>query len=447
VTYRPHTSQVFHWTALPCLPLLDTGTAQVESLESYVVRISATTGESVKGFLSTLDRSIGRKDAGSGQLPGLLVGPGNRFVRRLKGLVSATGVEDLHKGTLLSLNCVLRERAGLGISTHRRWCPPCLEAGRAVGKTQQLIWVFDQLSRCGLHGCLIEDSCRTCSASLPTSTPLRQSLLCPHCSSPLFGAGRYVEQPPSFVSQWIDDCLTDLVLWMSSDQSFMIPEANYRVFTSRMEDDGSLFNRFNGFALSHPTIRGLLNIAAVHGVFIRDFLVNPYTAPVRGLFDAEDRFVGVPFHEYWRDFPARRAVLLMSGLLSIRHPLPSLTFIKKRYGLCGGILSLFAGELYDEYKNAYASQPHLVLGRARNRAFGLALRILEEEERDRDPTPELCSVFGIQEREAARIVAVSNGILNVEEYTSRMFRDARDDWQAPWEESWREGLSMPRISV
>lgn len=94
------TSQPWQWTALPPLKLHGTGTAQVESLDSYAIRIAATQGMTPVALVRQLDKWGGYPSSRTVYPRTGIVGPGYRFAERVHTLERLTGGQ-LLRGYLL----------------------------------------------------------------------------------------------------------------------------------------------------------------------------------------------------------------------------------------------------------------------------------------------------------------------------------------------------------
>lgn len=165
------------WTSLPPLPLESSGTWQVESLDSYVARLSTTLNMSELQLLNEVD---GLGIVGTGSITkrrNSLVGPSERSSRRRQALEQMTGV-DLRGSTL----CVLREiiHPSGGFSPTRRWCPACLKEGdRKV--TNRLIWSMQDYTICFRHKQEIVNECSKCGSKQEFGESSKKRGYCSKC--------------------------------------------------------------------------------------------------------------------------------------------------------------------------------------------------------------------------------------------------------------------------
>lgn len=137
---------------LPPLPLGDSGTDVVESLEGYAHRLFFIAGQRPLSMLQFIDRQAGARSIHNAKIRSGLNGPGTLFLRRMKVLEDLTSTP-LRGATFWTLNNVLRARSGGLNSTSRRWCPAGLKefSNPAARVTDRLIWNFSHYSRCSIQ--------------------------------------------------------------------------------------------------------------------------------------------------------------------------------------------------------------------------------------------------------------------------------------------------------
>jgi hypothetical protein len=92
-----------------------------------------------------------------------------------------TGVNDLHKLTLLRLKDVLPSRNVL--AKNKQWCPICLEEWRNSNEIlyEPLIWSFKSVTICAKHNICLNTACPVCERALPVLSMTSRIGYCPYC--------------------------------------------------------------------------------------------------------------------------------------------------------------------------------------------------------------------------------------------------------------------------
>jgi hypothetical protein len=141
------------------LPPIGLGTAFVESLSSYVVRLAEAHA------VSTAD--LVRRELSLHSNPPLIYysrginGLGDCAARWVETLERTTSRSDLRYLTLLAFEHLFSNRVFL--RTMRAWCPQCyreMDATETVG--EQLLWCIRLVEACPRHHCLLETMCGYC---------------------------------------------------------------------------------------------------------------------------------------------------------------------------------------------------------------------------------------------------------------------------------------------
>lgn len=142
------------------------GSFEVESLASYLVRLSERHGMSPHQLLSCLDAWY--RQTYNSIVPrffSIRVNGYSPNVQRLvQALQNATNRTDLSACTLLSLQQVCAKNNSDSIKPYRAWCPACLREDRDLGRSpyERLIWQLVGTHRCSVHRTRLEVCCRQC---------------------------------------------------------------------------------------------------------------------------------------------------------------------------------------------------------------------------------------------------------------------------------------------
>ena len=184
-------------TYLYSLPPIGVGTAAVESFTGYITRLAAAhaveTGVLVNAELLT--RVPCTKGASIGGVPSKmptaffidafpLNGIGERARAWISVLERLTGVRGLNLLTLLpwskTISCVHLLRP------QRAWCPYCY--GKPPGLADQqiydrLLWTFQVVAACPVHGCPLESICPSCTKEQYVFAPRMRPGYCSRCQA------------------------------------------------------------------------------------------------------------------------------------------------------------------------------------------------------------------------------------------------------------------------
>ncbi len=201
------------------------GTAEIESLHSYIHRSAYHHKVSVGVLLKYMDREIKRDSSFSGHI-GCLPSYIHHHEHLRKNSLSDYLIDSFEHLTCQSLRgtnaSFLNNQLGLSkheLSTGFRWCPECIAEMMELGEDPyfKLIWQFRAIGRCPFHRISILNACVKCR-SFQSSYKIAKHLgKCQNCSSSL-GC-----KPKKNSSQEFRDDAADLIQlvyeWqMSSDQ-------------------------------------------------------------------------------------------------------------------------------------------------------------------------------------------------------------------------------------
>jgi hypothetical protein len=339
-------------TSLPPSLLRTGGPGLQESVHHYALRMAAQCCFSL-GKLETflLRNESDGKRAGSAFFPSSWIGPRSNFRALLSALERDTGVKNLHTGTFLSVSDVMgrggtrrRQIRGDG----RVWCPACYLKWDDRSSFEPLIWAFDMLSACPIHGVELESRCRECGAAQSFSVDYRRRRSCKVCASPLGHDGGVIEVDKQAL--WVNATLLQFTRWIEEVDEPITSE-KYIQFLELMRAKGSIDGlppvirsyvetvRDKGRRrVSLPTISTLLNLAAFQGVAVQDLLCEPSFAASPHLAQGATRFEGVLFRRRDLQLPHRRIVYVMAKLAESGDPVPPPSVVWGQLGLwCDGV--------------------------------------------------------------------------------------------------------------
>ena len=373
-----------HWSIMPPIDLLGLGTAEVESAEHYVSRLSWLTGCMVRRLLVLASPEDLRRRVKTGPVFTVLCVPSENAWRLVCGLEQLTGTSSIHCGTFSNLRHVLVKTALGRCGSQRRWCPACYAAWDDDRSYEPLRWRVASATTCSIHGIRLESTCRHCGRpQYKISYETRR--VCGSCLSPL--GHLYGSTNVSRYERWVQDKIDDLISLCADPGQGTIPLSAYRTYClASLKVHGSpshdigvtghwptriyLGNVLTG----RPTsIAHLIDSCAIQHVTPRDVLLRPLEAaaePLRLKMD-EHHFVGVPgerFEDAVRKFESLAAILSNSPISAY---LPQATWLFRCCKLGRNIVVEHAPQAYYDYIAARESRFGLAERTHINRAFVL----------------------------------------------------------------------------
>jgi hypothetical protein len=369
----------FAWTALPPLPMRGLGTERVEPLDYYVLRMSWTTGWSVRQLSKLLDT----EGSGSSLRPSYYLF-GERREAQITALERLTGNSDLRYGTLWVLKEILNTK-GLyrqGGAT-RRWCPACYRHWDPETSWEPLIWSIPYVSRCPVHRCGLVEECSSCGAKQRRDAPIDQRHRCWSCSASLAGEGAATAHPKFY--DWVDSEICKLVAFCSTSGREPVPGDTLSHiadgFESYARNRHELHRMRRCLALqrgdsidSHLSLTGFINLSALLGTTLVDVLTRPQEAMSSPLLDLWSGFHWLcdPFAK--KDDTVRAARWLVRKVLRTCGAwyLPSMRVLVKDLGVSPSRLKDFDPEIYETYMEAYMKQSTPSVRYTRGVAFAVA---------------------------------------------------------------------------
>lgn len=386
------------WTVLPQLELRGLDTPYIESLFSYVMRLSHICNMRTSKLAAVLYRHSDIKKKNKRAITTTMsswIGPIGDYERLLIPLSKFTGQSNLHKGTFHVVSNVLHNRSMVSkrrVSGPRHWCPKCYFDWNDDSSFEPLLWSFTLLVACPVHNILMESKCISCGCFQPVVNEYDVRRICHKCSADLGHPG--VKAVMTSLEGWIDsrlisfcsyvhsldtpiplsryyDCLNGILKRKSHGEN--LPPA-VREFISILNQKSRLGD------ISAPTIDHYLNLSAFLGATIEDILENPNISELIPLFNRSSNFTNIPFAQRSVKYNLRRIGLCMNELLEHKEilllPIP---FLTKRFGVSPNILRIFHPDILQKYKDRLQVEYEFLHRRAQRLALDYALEALDSE--------------------------------------------------------------------
>lgn len=383
------------FTPLPPSSLRTAGPGLQESLHHYALRMADQCCMSLSEFELFLRREDEKAVvAGNARFPSSWIGPRSNFRSLLRSLERDTGVKGLHTGTFH----VVADMIGRGGTRRRQirgdgraWCPTCYLQWDERSSSEPLVWAFDMLTACPLHGTLLETRCPTCNAYQGFSVKYRLRRRCQYCNSALgHDLGR---QESNKQNEWVNRTLLEFTSWIGEEVQPITGE-NYETFLNCILDGYKAGRKLPKAILNYcrdnrsvarrdvalPTISTLLNLAAYQGSTIQAILCDPQSAASEHIFESGSRFEGLLFKRRDLQPEHKRAIYVLSRLAGSNRflPPPSLVWLELRLW-CDGVRDICPNE-HIRYTEKYGAQ-RVSAGPYRfKRGVEACLRLLEKPE-------------------------------------------------------------------
>ena len=213
---KPETAKFFP------MQLQGAGTPHVEAVTSYVCRLIALHGITLRLFAITVKRlsgdSLFTKLRGRFSSTGTLNGAGAAAEHVVTVLSLMTDI-DVATGTMLQLRPYLPPRRGTVIRSERCWCSLCyqedIDKGRPIH--DRLIWYIRGVEFCAIHGIRLESRCGQCGQTqefIPKSVVLGQCYSCGGSfAATTLGGSTWENGAISAWQMWYLDACTNLITW------------------------------------------------------------------------------------------------------------------------------------------------------------------------------------------------------------------------------------------
>lgn len=387
-----------HWTALPQLELRGMDTPFIESLFSYVMRLSHICNMRTNHLAAVLYSHSNAKKLNQRAVITTMsswIGPIGGYEKLLIPLSRFTGQSNLHKGTFHAVSNVLHNRSMVskhGASGPRHWCPKCYLEWNHDSSFEPLLWSFTLLSACPVHNVYMESKCISCGGFQPVVNEYDVRRICHKCSADLGHPG--IPVVLSSLEAWINsrllsfcgyiqgldtpiplsryyDCLNGILKRKSHGED-LPPTVREYISTLNFK------SRFSD--LSVPTIDHYLNLCAFLGTTIEEILENPNISELTPLFNRSSNFTNIPFSQRSVKYNLRRIGLCMNELLDHREiMLPPITFLTKRFCVSPHNLRIFHPDILQKYKDRLQLEYEYLHRRAQRLALDYALDELDAE--------------------------------------------------------------------
>ena len=174
------------------LRLEGAGTRNIESLPSYLLRLSSAHGVTPgRLFRYLLNTYPGGTEVGTaiGSQPFATVARPTSTTDDLVGLLAmgrCEQIDQLRRATFLFLSPALA-RSPKCFSNHLRWCPGCLHDQQAAGipAYHRLSWLLSDAKTCDVHQVVLRESCPHCRQVPSPAGSWWDLASCPACEGPL----------------------------------------------------------------------------------------------------------------------------------------------------------------------------------------------------------------------------------------------------------------------
>ncbi len=189
------------------VPLLGRGTGQVESLASFVARVSEEHFHRPSGLLHRglewhargEPESIGRWRRGNTHLKlGWAINGHPSASRWIEVLEAQMMTSNLQQATIarwahfFPKMRLLRQRSS--------WCPECY---RDNPRYDRLLWSLGPVSACPTHGNRLVEACPSCGSRFPPLHARSRPGFCPKCDAPLFEVLPLQLEPADGYELWV----------------------------------------------------------------------------------------------------------------------------------------------------------------------------------------------------------------------------------------------------
>lgn len=225
------------------LPLRGVGSVEVESLPSYLCRLSAAHSASVRDVIEHAFLWL-RRSGQEVEMPfvtrsperlGYYVRPNSTTRLLVEALAAATQRRELRCGTFLALEQALDRCMGT-FDGSLRWCPMCVREFAASSDEGyfKLQWQLADVMRCVIHGVPLANTCPHCGVHQNGSARRTDCVHCVRCEQPLCQSSDVASAPGSWRVEAAD--LIAVVDEISSDAELAYPADGCRRLLSELFD-------------------------------------------------------------------------------------------------------------------------------------------------------------------------------------------------------------------
>jgi len=394
---------ISEWTHLPPLTLKGVGEPLVEHAQYYVDRLLWTTGLS--------QRDMGKLAGGRGR-SALAVQVGGGFTgdvwERLLSLERLTGVANVRCGTLWALSEILSINANLYGKQKRRWCPVCYDRWSG-GDYEPLVWSIDLMTCCPVHECRMEHACHRCGAFQRTVSHLERRRICSSCGFKLgHEAARF--RPPDFL-MWVDRQVLELAEYCATPREEPLAWEVYAKFVQDVrlgvrdhrktpKQLGGQIKRLEKLVRSRsrkPTVRSLINLCALQGISMAEFLNAPVESSGPRLIGDWKGFRCLPLPSAVRARRIYVAIRVLEAFVQSNPPyFPPVTVLLKKLSV--PVLGVFDADpkAASAYEMRYRDQGDLMRLKSLRAGYFVAINALGAKGMAlRDAADCICDVAGL----------------------------------------------------
>lgn len=392
-----------YWTPLPPLELRGIGTSRVESLTHYCSRLAWTSGITVGKLVAGLQDSSNPNKGFSNRISAFC-GPGEDYLEALSLLECTTGNYFLRHGTFWAIHDVLGRT---GLNKHnsvRRWCPKCIEEWDVEQSWEPLVHHIRLVGRCRIHGCSLRDRCAKCWGKQPIVSAYNKSLRCIHCTASLHEGVSYQDATPFM--DWVESEVFNLVRFCATpgerawiaDYKWFVEQVHFEtsytkgIRRSLIKELTRVLERAKG---QRPSLRTLLNVAALQGISVVDIFQNPGVAAERPLLDMWEHYDYLPLPRSMApDKPQRAAICLewvLDELTGCYLP-PMGAAVLLHFVVIRKVMKEAYSDLYQRYEDAYERQGSRHRRDKYQASFRLAARRVKATQRKSEELPSACEL-------------------------------------------------------
>ena len=414
------------WSVLPPQTLRGIGTAQVESLDHYLIRLANLVGVTHDKMLEICNAAAGHILFPRHGTSSPFLGNEAELEARIEAAERLTGQNDLLRhGTPWACSAVMGVHAFSSAARIRRWCPVCYLQWDPDRSAEPLAWSIEIKKACSLHGCELVDRCRSCGKAQPPRTHYRARRACRFCRMPLGWRAESVGAHMTPLDRWVESQVDQVIELCSDPAQEKLPADRFRLFLEAfiaMHGDRadlppalrSVVSLWSYEPSTKVSLRKLINLAGMHGCSVLDILLDPVRTAQRE-----------PFFGFWQGFdylpltprsrlrgPVRLQVVLRNLLrrLSVCH-VPSLSLAAQHAGCERSEIPQVTDEVLAAYRKARARDRRTHKSAALERAIPSALDALDalglvQVKRSQlyRLVPELAAANGLNASDASRVI-------------------------------------------
>lgn len=364
IAAMPRVGEWSYWTLLPRLDLRGVSTCMVESIDHYLGRLCWLAGVGRPTLLQMVDWDevrVEREHPRTGY-------SGQCAPDYLPELTALTGQEQLPYGCLWKLRDVLSLRSFGRTRRARRWCPTCFLEWDETRSAEPLIFQIDVCRVCPVHGCALIEFCDACGSSQQFGRRFDTRMNCHQCGESLGFRAEFFKLPE--IDAWAQREIEAVVTYCSTPGEPAVDPDAFHQYVNALErnatEDGAtspLLRQIRAVrgrvhTNTRPSLRLLLNFAALQGVSVMDILHRPLEAASRPLLDrwAEQSLLPLDMGSF--RYRGTEAMKLCQRLLRLSKVafLPPLEFILKDLGISTETFREHRLHVYRDYLDGYEGQ-------------------------------------------------------------------------------------------